>query len=57
MFKMKDDDSVSPISDYRRVNWYNANSDIIDALIESKELLIQVRELIYQHKGDLKEGG
>ena len=44
MFKMKDDDSVSPISDYHRVNWYNANSDIIDAIIESKELLIQVRE-------------
>ena len=53
---MKDDDSVFPNKDYNRVNWCNANSDTIDALMESKELLRQVREFIYQYTGIKKMG-
>ncbi len=39
MFKMKDDDSVFPNKDYHRVNWCNANSDIIDAPMEKTNRL------------------
>jgi hypothetical protein len=34
--------------DYRKRNWCESNRDIIEALMESKELLKKTRELIYQ---------
>jgi hypothetical protein len=47
-----------PISDYRRRNWCDSNRDIIEALMDSKELLKKTRELIYQEAkdGELKCG-
>jgi len=43
---------------YKREAWLNSNDDIIDALMESKELLKKTRELIYQEgrAGELKCG-
>ena len=35
---------------FKRETWINSNKDIIDALMESKEVLKQKRELIY-HAG------
>jgi hypothetical protein len=45
-------------SDYRRSNWCESNRDIIDALMDSKELLKKTRELIYQEgkEAELKCG-
>ena len=37
-------------SDYRRNAWCNTNRDIIEALMDSKELLKKTRELIYKEK-------
>jgi len=33
---------------FKRETWINSNNDIIDALMESKELLKETRELIYK---------
>ncbi len=41
-----------PLGDYRRSNWCDTNRDIIDALMDSKELLRKTRELIYQEAKD-----
>jgi hypothetical protein len=37
-------------SDYRRNAWCDTNRDIIEALMDSKELLKKTRELIYKEK-------
>lgn len=45
---MKDENGQAfPNSDYRRSNWCDTNRDIIEALMDSKELLKKTRELIY----------
>jgi hypothetical protein len=50
---MKDENGQDlPISDSRRNNWCESNRDIIEALMNSKELLIKTRELIYQQIKD-----
>jgi len=47
---MKDENGQAfPNSDFRRSNWCESNRDIIDALMDSKELLKKTRELIYQN--------
>ena len=45
-------------NDYRRIAWCDSNRDIIEVLMESKELLKKTRELIYQegNEGALKCG-
>jgi hypothetical protein len=56
---MKDENGQAfPNSDYRRSNWCDSNHDIIEVLMDSKELLIKTRELIYQEAkdGELKCG-
>jgi hypothetical protein len=56
---MKDENGPAfPNSDYRRSNWCDSNRDIIEALMDSKELLEKTRELIYQEEkeGELKCG-
>jgi len=56
---MKDENGQAFLhSDYRRNNWCDSNRDIIDALMNSKELLKKTRELIYQagKEGELKCG-
>ena len=58
-FNMKDENgSAFPNSDYRISNWCDSNRDIIEALMDSKELLKKTRELIYQegNEGELKCG-
>lgn len=46
---MKDENGHAfPISDSRKSNWCESNRDIIEALMDSKELLKKTRELIYQ---------
>ncbi len=53
---MKDENGPAfPNSDYRRSNWCDSNRDIIEALMDSKELLKKTRELIYQNENE-KEG-
>lgn len=42
--------------DEQIAKWCNANGDVIDALMESKELLHETRQLIYRAKGILKDG-
>jgi hypothetical protein len=56
---MKDENGQAfPHSDYRISNWCETNRDIIEALMNSKELLIKTRELIYQegNEGESKCG-
>jgi len=56
---MKDENGQAfPNSDYRISNWCETNRDIIEALMNSKELLIRTRELIYQegNEGESKCG-
>ena len=56
---MKDENGLAfPNSDDRRSNWCDSNRDIIEALMDSKELLKKTRELIYQEgkDGELKCG-
>jgi hypothetical protein len=58
-FNMKDENCPAfPNSDYRITNWCDSNRDIIEALMDSKELLKKTRELIYQegNEGELKCG-
>lgn len=58
-FNMKDENGpVFPNNDYRISNWCDSNRDIIEALMDSKELLKKTRELIYQegNEGELKCG-
>ena len=47
-----------PNSDYRISNQCDSNRDIIEALMDLKELLKKTRELIYQegNEGELKCG-
>jgi hypothetical protein len=35
-------------SDYSRITWCDSNRDIIEALMESKELLKETRKLIHK---------
>jgi hypothetical protein len=52
---MKDENGQAfPNNDYRISDWCGSNHDIIEALMNSKELLKKTRELIYQEG---KEGG
>jgi len=37
-------------SDYRRIAWCDSNRDIIEVLMDSKELLKKTRELIYKER-------
>ncbi len=56
---MKDENGQAFLhSDYRRNNWCDSNRDVIEALMDSKELLRKTRELIYREetKGELKCG-
>ena len=52
---MKDENGQTfPNSDYRLSNWCDSNRDIIEALMNSKELLKKTRELIYQEGKDVE---
>lgn len=45
---MANESKANPRIDFRRTAWINSNEDIIDELMESKELLKATREFIYQ---------
>lgn len=40
----------NPRIDYQKTAWLNANNDVVEALMESDELLKKIRELIDQRK-------